>query len=113
MPRPRESLTYRLRRLPAYLDHSQVANFLATSVEGLGPPENIVIFSLASSLMPWKQSPTKTATLMFKSTPTRLDNDRTEWTVPMPDHSESLIFDIHFLEFTPLSDCDRSLHQFE
>jgi hypothetical protein len=113
MPRPRESLTYRLRRLPAYLDRSQVANFLVTSVEGLGPLENIVIFSLASSLMPWKQSPTKTATLMFKRTPKRFDNDRTEWTVPMPDHSESLIFDTHFLEFTPLSDCDRSLHQFE
>ena len=113
MPRPTESLTYRLRRLPAYLDRSSVASFLVTSAEGLGPLENIVVFSLASSLMPWKQSPTKTATLMFKRTPKRFDNDRTEWTVPIPEQVESLIFDTHFLEFTPLSDCDHNLHQFE
>jgi hypothetical protein len=90
-----------------------VADFLVRSVEGLGRPENIVIFSVASSLMPWKQSPTKTATLMFKNTPKRFDNDRTEWIVPMPDQGESLIFDTHFLDFTPLSDCGHNLHQFE
>jgi len=113
MPRSREALTYRLQRLPASLERSRVANFLATSVEGLGPAENIVVFSLASSLIPWKESPTKTATLVFKRTPKRFDNDRTEWIVPMPDQGESLIFDTHFLEFTPLSDCDRNLYQFE
>jgi hypothetical protein len=113
MPRTRQALTYRLRRLPAYVERSTVANFLVRSVEGLGPPENIVIFSLASSLVHWERPPTQTATLMFKRTPERFDNDRTQWMVPLPNQGESLIFDIHFLEFTPLSDCDPSLHQFE
>jgi hypothetical protein len=113
MPRPRENLTYRLRRLPAYLERSTVADFLVRSVEGLGPPESIVVFSLASNLVPWERPPTKTATLMFKKTPKRFDNDQTEWTVLLPDQGQSLIFDTHFLEFTPLGDCDRNLHQFE
>jgi hypothetical protein len=113
MVRPRESLTYRLRRLPNYLERSTVANFLVNSVEGLGPPENILIFSLASNLVPWERPPTKTATLMFKKTPERLDNDQTEWTVLVPEQGQSLIFDTHFLEFTPLSDCDRDVHKFE
>ena len=50
---------------------------------------------------------------MFKRTPERFDNDRTEWTIQLPDLGESLIFDTHFLDFTPVSDCDRNLHQFE
>jgi hypothetical protein len=78
MPRPREQRTYRLRRLPAYLERASVADFLVLSVEGLGPPENLVIFSLALNLIPSKQSPNKTATLMFKETPKRFNNDQTE-----------------------------------
>jgi hypothetical protein len=113
MPRSRETLTYRLRRLPAYLERSTVADFLVRSVEGVGPLENLVIFSLASNLVHWERPPTKTATLMFKKTPERFDNDRTEWTVLLPEQGQALIFDTHFMEFTPLSDCDRSLHQFE
>ena len=113
MVRPCESLTYRLRRLPNYLERSTVANFLVNSVEGLGPPENILIFSLASNLVPWERPPTKTATLMFKKTPERFDNDQTEWTLMVPDQGQSLIFDTHFLEFTPLGDCDRDVHEFE
>jgi hypothetical protein len=85
MVRPREALMYRLRQLPNYLERSTAANFLVNSVEGLGPPRNILIFSLASNLVPWERPPTKTATLMFKKTPERFDNDQTEWTVPAPE----------------------------
>jgi hypothetical protein len=31
----------------------------------------------------------------------------------VPEQGQSLIFDTHFLEFTPLSDCDRDVHEFE
>jgi hypothetical protein len=111
MPRSRETLTYRLRRLPAYLKRSTIADFLARSVEGLGPSENILVFSLASNLVRWERPPSKTATLMFKKTPERFDNDQTEWTIRVAD--QDLIFDTHFLDFTPLSDADPDLHQFE
>ena len=113
MVRPRETLTYRQCRLPNYLERFTVANFLISSAEGLGPPENIPIFSLASNLVPWERPPTKTSTLMFKKTPERFDSDQTEWTVSVLEQVQSLIFDTHFLEFTPLSDCNRDVHEFE
>src|SRR5271170_5135537 len=113
MVRARGNLTYRLRRLPNYLERSTIANFLVNSVEGLGPPENILIFSLVSNLVPWERPLTKTATLMSKKTPERFDNDRTEWTAPVPEQGQSLIFYAHLLGFTPLSDCDRDVHEFE
>jgi len=111
MPRSRETLTYRLRRLPAYLKRSTIADFLVRSVEGLGPLENILVFSLASNLVRWERPPSKTATLMFKKTPERFDNDQTEWTIRVAD--QDLIFDTNFLDFTPLTDADPDLHQFE
>jgi len=80
-------------------------------VEGLGPLENILVFSLASNLVRWERPPSKTATLMFKKTPERFDNDQTEWTIRVAD--QDLIFDTNFLDFTPLTDADPDLHQFE
>ena len=113
MPRSRDALTYRLRRLPAYLKRSTVADYLVRSVEGLGPLDNIVVFSLASNLVQWERPPTRVATLMFKKTPEPFDNDRTEWTLHVADQDQSLIFDTHFLDFTPLSDPGHDLYQLE
>jgi hypothetical protein len=90
MVQPRETLTYRLRRLPSYLERFTIANFLVNSVEGPGPSENIPIFSLASNLIPWERPPTNTATLMFKKTPERFDNDQAEWTVLVLDQDPEI-----------------------
>src|SRR2546423_13508622 len=106
MPRSRDALTYRLRRLPAYLKRSAVADYLVRSVDGLGSPENIVVFSLASNLLHWERP---VATLIFKKTPDRFDDDRAEWTIPLTDQDQNLILDTHFLDFTTLSDPDPDL----
>ena len=50
---------------------------------------------------------------MFKKTPEPFNNDRTEWTVHIEDQDQSLIFDTHFLYFTPLSDPGQELLQLE
>lgn len=113
MPRSRNTLTYRLRRLPAYLKRSAVADYLVRSIEDIGPRENIVVRSLASNLVQWERPPTKVATLMFKKTPELFNNDGTEWTVPVEGQNRSLIFDTHFLDFTPLSDPGQDLLQLE
>jgi hypothetical protein len=42
-------LTFYVRRLPADLERAYVTTFLSNSVEGLGPPDHISVFSLASS----------------------------------------------------------------
>jgi hypothetical protein len=50
---------------------------------------------------------------MFKKTPDRFNNDQAEWTIPVADPTQSLIFDTHFLDFTSLSDPDPMQYQFE
>jgi hypothetical protein len=56
--------------------HACVLGSLTTTVEGLGPIDNINFYSLASSLN--TQDVTKTATLIFKRVPTLFDNDKRE-----------------------------------
>lgn len=111
MPRNRENRTYRLRYVPPSIMRPELADFLTTTVEGLGPIDNINVYSLASSLNP--RDVTKTATLMFKKVPTMLDNDKREWSVHVPGQARNLIFDTHFLDFTALNDVEPSVYQFE
>ena len=84
---------------------------LTTTVEGLGPIDNINVYSLASSLN--TQDVTKTATLIFKRVPTLFDNDKREENVHVPDQARNQIFDTHFLDFTALNDVEPSVCQFE
>lgn len=68
--RLRKARTYRVRQLPSYLKYTrQVADLLAGITEDLGAPENIKVFSLATSLNPLEIPPSKVATLMFEQTP--------------------------------------------
>ena len=90
-----------------------VADFLVGCAEDLGPPDNIVVYSIALSNLNWGKNKNKVATLMFKKTPDCFDNDQTEWTIPVADPSQSLLFDTHFLDFTSLSDPDPMQYQFE
>jgi hypothetical protein len=113
MSRSRDTLTYRLRRLPTSLERCTVANFLVKYAKDLGPPDNIVVYSIALNSLHWERNKTKVATLMFKKTPDRFNNDQAEWTIPVADPTQSLIFDTHFLDFTSLSDPDPMQYQFE
>lgn len=112
----REARTYRVRQLPAYLRyHRQVANLLAGIVEDLGSPEDIRVFSLATSLNPLEIPPTKVATLMFNVVPPRFDNDHDEWVISGQSIGllRDIVVDVHFLDFTPLNDVSPDDHTVE
>jgi hypothetical protein len=108
----RNSRTYRLQNLPAFLKKSKVAEFLVRSVEDLGPQEGINVFSLAAALDEWNTQ-SKTATLTFDHVPVRFDNDKDEWSIRVDGFSRSLIFDVHFHGLTPYNDVDPAEHQLE
>jgi hypothetical protein len=112
MPRPRERRTYRLRQLPQHLGLQDVAEFLCNVSSDFGVKEDIQVFSIASSLISWEKPPTKTATLLFNSTPRAFDNDEEEWTVSArhAGWSRKLMFDIHFEGFTALNDVEAPTH---
>ena len=113
----RESRTYRVQQVPAYLRVDQVANFLATASRSVGSAENIKVYSLATSLgfTSFIRRATKTATITFKQTPPIFDNDEEQWSVPS-DHdrwNRNLIFDTHFRGFTALNDVPAGERQLE
>lgn len=101
MSRRRESRVYRVRQLPLHLDHrSDVASFLARIVPALGTFDNIRVFSLA------QEKPTsKTATVSFKTLPSKFDNDEQQWTLQAEDVcGQNIIVDTHFRDFTVLNE---------
>lgn len=112
MPRPCERRTYRLRRLPLYLQRQDVVEFLCWASSSFGLEGNIEVSSLASNLIVWRNPLTRTATLVSKRTPKPLDDDEVEWTVSAhhTGWNRNLIFDVHFEGFTPLNDVDSSIH---
>jgi hypothetical protein len=83
-----------------------VARFLAAASSKLGPPSNIRVFSIAPALKLYEKTPTKVATLVFGETPKCFDNDEEQWTIVSEDSEGlwTLLFDVHFIGFTPLSD---------
>src|ERR1700722_2402013 len=99
MARDRETRTYRVRQLPAHLDILGVAKLLAGLADSMGSLENIHIFSIAASLNPAEDPPTKTATIMFGVVPRIFDNDQLEWVVEHPALHKDIIFDTHFIGF--------------
>lgn len=111
MSRNRGNRTYRLGYIPPFVVRPELANFLTTTVKGLGLIDNINVYSLASSLN--TLDVTKTATLMFERDPTLFDNDKREWNVHVPGQVRNLISDTHFLGFTALNDVEPSIYQFE
>lgn len=116
MPGIRTSRTYRARQLPSYLRYPrQVADLLTGIAEGLGQPENIKVFSLATSLNLLEIPPTKVATFMFEQVPPLFDNDKDQWTIPGQSigFARDIIVDVHFLDFTPLNDVPPDDHTTE
>ncbi|RDA86370.1 hypothetical protein CP532_1082 [Ophiocordyceps camponoti-leonardi (nom. inval.)] len=76
------------------------------------PASFITVYSLATSLAPWENPPTRVATLMFKETPPflpRATSDESEWQtlVTLSDKNYILVLDHHFWGMTPLNDVPK------
>lgn len=113
MSQGRDVRTYRVRQLPSHVSKESLRTLLVNSCEALGPEDDIVVYSLASSLVPFETSRTKTATIIFKSLPSIFDNDETEWTLVTRDSQPNITIDVHFLGFTALNDVDSDFHVLE
>lgn len=110
MFRSREDRVYRVRQLPIYLENpGQTAPFLARIAPILGDANNIRVLSLAET------NPTsKTATISFKTLPSTFDNNDQQWTLQAKDVCGwNVIVDIHFRDFTVLSEPHPSTHTAE
>lgn len=108
MVRGREGRVYRVKNIPVHLDRQGTGDLLHRIVPYLGPRENVTIFSLAKD-----RQDSLTATVTFKSLPSPFDNDREEWTFHAAGIMRSIIFDVHFLDFTVLNEPSENLHTME
>ncbi|KAI1862459.1 hypothetical protein JX265_009173 [Neoarthrinium moseri] len=102
---------FRLRQLPRDTTESQTLVFLSKGLGGIRV-DDIHIYSLATSLSPWR--PTKTATLMFDPPPplTEQHQEEDEWQITVMELEKPLILDTHFRGLTPLRD-PTSEHRFD
>ncbi|KAI1859970.1 uncharacterized protein JN550_011781 [Neoarthrinium moseri] len=107
----RKPKVFRLRQLPRDATESQTLVFLSKGLGGIRV-DDIHIYSLATSLSPWR--PTKTATLMFDSPPplTEQHKEEDEWQITVMGLEKPLILDTHFRGLTPLRD-PTSEHSFD
>lgn len=120
MVRTREDRTYRVRQLPLYLQLPAVAAFLAQLDGRIGPASSIRVHSIANALSLEDVPKFKVVTLTFLNVPILFDNDQQEWTIEAHSLSEgkrhtlkitdNIIFDTHFLGFTPLNDVPSEDH---
>lgn len=105
--------TYRVRQLPRHVSEEDLPGFLVRCCGELGGETNIVVWSLAITLLPFEKPRTKTATVTFNSLPLVFNNDETEWTLTTPGSHLNVIVDVHFLGFTALNDVEIGLHNLE
>jgi hypothetical protein len=109
------SPTFRVRRVPAFVDRVGLVQFLVSTVEGIGSPENLRIFSFAPTPGDWTKPSSQTATLQFIEVPARFSRSEgeNEWPVAVLSQKLPLLFDIHFLDFTILNHVEAEVHDFE
>lgn len=109
-----EPPTYRLRRIPAGVSGLKLKEFLCQIIGDL-TPQQLHISSLAPTPDDHTKPPSQTATLQILGpVPTALLSDgNDECIVDVPGHRHPLVFDTHFLGFTPLNDVKSEEHAFE
>lgn len=110
----REPQTFRVRRIPAEVPERRLAGFLCQVVQGL-KLEQVHVLSLAPTPDDHNKPPSQTATVEFAQTPATLSTaeGRDEWPVAVPGQRLPLVFDLHFLGFTPLNKVEPGNHDFE
>jgi hypothetical protein len=106
---------FRLRKLPNDVSRIEAAQLLSDALGN--PPSDVCIFSLAKSSEIW-DSPSKVATLQFKSVPEivrRNITDENDWSIPLPVglKGDDMILDIHFSGMTVLNDVEGAKHTIE
>ncbi|KAI1442947.1 hypothetical protein F5Y02DRAFT_395013 [Annulohypoxylon stygium] len=106
-----DRIVFRLRQLPSNIDRSEIVVLLSKALRV--HPSGIRIFSLASSVNPWR--PHKVATLMFDATtgiqqilegegsPSIIKDDD-EWVIKADGLGDNWILDSHFRGLTALYD---------
>lgn len=96
------------------MDWKAVRNAVVQAFEDINT-NDVHIRSLATTLMPWEDPPTKTATLNFERLPSAIENclSKGEWTLGGAANNNSLILDSHFLGLTPLNDVRPEKHDYE
>lgn len=105
------SKTYRVRQIPANVSKDSLPVRLSKACAV--SEDSIIVYSLASSLLPFERPPSKTATVAFNCLPALLDNDDNEWVIKTPEGQPNMIVDVHFFGFTPLNDVEPDLHALE
>jgi hypothetical protein len=110
----REPLTYRIRRIPAYVSGINLAQFLCDVVSGLAL-QQLRIASLAPTPDDRSKPPSQTATLQISNPiPPSISLDiNEECSVRVPGQRLPLLFDTHFLGFTPLNNPEPGNYNFE
>ena len=110
----KEPLTYRVRRIPANVSGINLAQFLCDVVSGL-ELQQLRIASLAPTPDDPNRFPSQTATLqIYGSIPRSIAlGINEECSVPVPGQLHPLLFDTHFLGFTPLNKVDSKDYSFE
>lgn len=105
------SKVYRLRYLPLYVDRLDVAKMLVGCIPGL-QLEEIQISSLALAV---DSQSSKTATVMFRTTPHVVGQDprQSQWDLPVAGLPAPIVLDTHFNGLTPLNEVDESSHTTE
>ncbi|KAL4879458.1 hypothetical protein BJY04DRAFT_220054 [Aspergillus karnatakaensis] len=101
---------FRLRELPNTVETTGDVASLVSQKLGDISHEHVLVCSLATSLKPYEDPPSRVATVMFTVPPSKItlhDQDKQEWHIPLEDNAymcSYLIFDTHFLGMTPMND---------
>ncbi|KAK5989024.1 hypothetical protein PT974_10522 [Cladobotryum mycophilum] len=101
---------FRLRKLPNHVSTPHHVAHLLNQALGIAA-DHVTIQSIARTSDRWEASPSKVATLQFKSIPECLHPQRQEWEIALSDPPEhKIILDTHFEGFTVLNDVAPSQH---
>ncbi len=104
---------YRVRCLPVYADRHDTADLLSKGLEGVSSSQ-IIVYSVATSVSPWEEQASRTATVSFRKAPKNLHDDHgaSEWRIAVEGLRHRLILDTHFKGMTALND-PTSQHKVE
>ena len=105
---------YRVRNLPGDVDRLAAASLVARAFGDI-VTDDVGLSSLALTIDPWAPSPTRTATVTFKTIPSLIaSNPKTsEWRLPGPGSQRPIVVDTTFRGLTPLNDVHPSVHDHE
>jgi len=108
----RQRQTFRVRKIPDYIERHQLSKLLKGLLSYGGPLEGIEVFSLATSI---ETPSTQVATVCFDTIPTRLCGSDNEWVLydDDPHLPHNIILDTHFLGFTVLNEVPADKHVLE